>query len=166
MEIHFELYQRKFKLIGDELYSFYKRTNAKDEKWYIVKMCNDKCYKRFTFSVDGKCRSIRYHRVIYYAHHQDWNIYDTSKENVIDHIEHTKGVPLDNSITNLRLVTKQENNFNINAKGYTYIKKRGKYKSQIVVNQKQIFLGYFLTEAEARQAYLDAKKIYHKIIPK
>ena len=167
MEIHFELYQRKFKLIDADLYSFYKRTNAKDEKWHYVKLYKDKVYKQFKFTVDGKIRNVQYHRAVYYAHNQDWDFYDTSKENFIDHIEHQTGVPLDNSITNLRIVTNQENQFNMDGvKGYTYIKKRGKYRAQIILNKKTIHLGYFITEAEARQAYLDAKKIYHKIIPK
>jgi hypothetical protein len=35
--------------------------------------------------------------------------------------------------------------------------------SQIVLNKKSIYLGLYETEEEAHKAYLDAKKIYHKI---
>ena len=166
MEIEFEIYNRKFKLIDADLYSYYKKGVAKIKKWYYVKLYDNKGYKQFCFLDNGIRRNVQYHRAVYYAHNQDWDFYDTSKENIIDHIEHQKGVPLDNSITNLRIVTKQENQFNRNAKGYTYLKKSGKYRAFIQLNRKTISLGNFLTEVEARQAYLEAKEIHHKIIPK
>jgi hypothetical protein len=103
------------------------------------------------------------HRVVYYAHNQDWDIKNTSKNNCIDHIHHEAGVPLDNSITNLRVVNQQQNQFNTNAKGYTFNKEHNKYQSKICVNGKQMHLGYYDTTDEARNAYLDAKKIYHLI---
>ena len=62
---------------------------------------------------------------------------------------------------NLRIVTSQENSFNTNAKGY--IKKGKKFQAHIRINNKQIYLGYYDTEKDAHQAYLEAKEKYHII---
>ena len=40
--MEFKLYDRKFKLIGEDLYSFYGRNGSKTKKWYPVKLNNDK----------------------------------------------------------------------------------------------------------------------------
>lgn len=79
----------------------------------------------------------------------------------IDHIDSNK---TNNFLANLRLVTHQHNLFNNSrAKGYFWSKQRKKWKAQIVLNGKTINLGCFNAESEARQAYLDAKAIYHVI---
>ena len=131
--------------------------------WRPVKFTNLKIYKCIKFNVDGKQFGMLLHRVVYFAHNQDWNIYDGSTNNSIDHINHEAGVPLDNSITNLRVVNNQQNQFNTNAKGYSFNKNRNKYEAKIRINGKLIHLGYYDTTDEARNAYLDAKKIYHLI---
>ena len=64
-------------------------------------------------------------------------------------------------MNNLRIVSHQENQFNKNAKRYT--KQGKKFQAHICLNYKQIRLGYFDNEEEARNAYLEAKKIYHII---
>ena len=101
------------------------------------------------------------HRINYYAHNQGWNIHDSSMDNFIDHedIDCTN-----NNIENLRVVTNQENHFNTKCKGYTWDKKRQKWKAQIQVNGKNKHLGLFVLEKDARQAYLTAKEKLH-IIP-
>lgn len=76
-----------------------------------------------------------------------------------DHIDHNT---LDNRLLNLRIVTHQQNSFNIkNTKGYYWHKKAKKYLAQITVSGKNIYLGLFQTAEEARDAYLQAKSIYH-----
>ena len=115
-------------------------------------------------SINNKRKSL--HRVIYYAHNQDWNIHDSSKNNFIDHID---GDITNNDIRNLRVVTCQQNNFNTRAKGYTWCKRDKKWRARIKLNRKEIRLGYFDTEEEARNAYLEAKKKYHimpQLVPK
>lgn len=65
-------------------------------------------------------------------------------------------------LENLRIVSHIQNCWNIkDVKGYCKVK--NKFKVIITINNKQILIGYFDTEEEARQAYLDAKKIYHVI---
>lgn len=77
-------------------------------------------------------------------------------------LDHKNRVVDDNRIENLRIVTHQENQWNNGGKGY-YLKNNNKWMSQIQLNGKKIYLGYFNTEDEAKQAYIDAKKKYHKI---
>jgi len=78
-----------------------------------------------------------------------------------DHINHNT---LDNRRANLRAVTHQQNHFNRkNIKGYSWRKFAKKYRAKITLNGKQIYLGYFSTTEDAHNAYLQAKKQYHKI---
>ena len=79
-------------------------------------------------------------------------------------IDHIDGNRQNNNIDNLRWVTGQQNTFNrVKAKGYYWHKQNKKWMSYITVNKKIRFLGYFITEEEARHAYLTAKEIYHVI---
>ena len=110
-------------------------------------------------NANGKVNTLYSHQLAWYLYYGE--IIEDGY--VIDHINKNK---MDNRIVNLRKITKQQNHFNTNAKGYTYHKKgsyKGKYTAKIMLNYKSIVLGRFNTEQEARQAYLDAKKIYHNI---
>jgi hypothetical protein len=81
-----------------------------------------------------------------------------------EQIDHINGIKDDNRISNLRDVTIQHNQWNqTKAKGYTWRKQNQKWKAQIVVDGKEVYLGLFDSEIEAHQSYLDAKKIYHTI---
>lgn len=93
------------------------------------------------------------------AHQLAWFLHYNEVPNVIDHIDRNRS---NNKISNLRNVNMQMNQFNrCDAKGCRFHK--GAWNAHISINSKQIHLGCFKTEAEAKQAYLDAKKIYHKI---
>jgi len=103
-------------------------------------------------------KMIRRHRIIATAF-LNLDINDTTKQ--VDHID---GQRLNNSLTNLRVVTHQQNQWNrLTAKGYCWSKQHNKWCAQIKVNKKKIHLGYFNTEQKARDAYLKAKNIYHII---
>jgi hypothetical protein len=78
----------------------------------------------------------------------------------IDHIDRNT---INNKLSNLRILTHQQNCLNRNAKGYTLDKIYNKWKSIIFYNNKNIYLGHFATEEEAHNAYLEAKKKYHII---
>jgi hypothetical protein len=79
-----------------------------------------------------------------------------------DCIDHINGIRLDNRVVNLRITTHQGNNHNYTrAKGYCWNKPAKKWRSHIHLNNKQIHLGYYDTEEDARQAYLTAKEKYH-----
>ena len=82
--------------------------------------------------------------------------------------DHINSIRADNRVENLQYITPQQNNQKrktINGrivKGY-YLTKYGTYRAQITVDNKQVSLGSYHTEAEARQAYTDGKLKYHNI---
>jgi hypothetical protein len=127
----------------------------------------------------GKCRKLKpglnkvgYYRVVFYKDKKKKTHYvhrlmaqafleNYSEDLQVDHID---GCTINNNISNLRMVTNQQNHFNrTKAKGYCWNKPSGKWIAQIALNGKVKYLGLFETEAEAREAYLAAKKIYHII---
>jgi len=105
--------------------------------------------------------AIRINKKLYLAHRLIYIYFKGSTNG--KYIDHINRNPNDNRIENLRLVTQQENSFNSNAKGYTWDKKSEKWKTQISVNRKNVYVETFDTELEAREAYLKAKEIYHPI---
>lgn len=95
------------------------------------------------------------HRIIYIYHYGDIP-YGLE----IDHINRIKD---DNRIENLRVVTRSENHFNIEYKGYTFDKQKQRWIVNLVKNNKRIYLGQFKKEEDAALAYLEGKKKYHII---
>jgi hypothetical protein len=109
-----------------------------------------------------KCIRLRNKKVgVINVYHHQFAYYWVHGE-VVECIDHINGNRLDNRIENLRSVTSQQNNFNMkNVKGFSQIKNL--YQSRIKVDNKLISLGYFNNESDAHNAYLSAKKIYHKM---
>jgi len=111
-------------------------------------------YISFTICYKGKEYNLYGHIFAWYYKH---NI-------IVDFLDHKNNIRTDNSIENLRSVTRVQNSFNkINTKGYYFDKSRNKYAAVICISGKRIHLGRFEVEEDARNAYLEAKKIYHKI---
>lgn len=110
-------------------------------------------YKMMRIKNNGENRAVFQHQFIWYYVNRE----------VVDCLDHINGDKKDNRITNLRSVTQQQNNFNRKAKGYHFSKRLNKWHSQINFNGDKIYLGLFNTKDEAHQAYLNAKKLYHKI---
>lgn len=78
-------------------------------------------------------------------------------------VDHIDGNRLNNKLSNLRVVSQQQNQWNrVNAKGYRQIGKR--WVSYIHLNGKKLYLGTHDTQSEAHTTYLKAKLIIHKII--
>jgi hypothetical protein len=85
---------------------------------------------------------------------------------LLPQVDHIDGNKLNNNINNLRWVSASENQHNRKtAKGYYRNKQHNKWQAQININKKIHFLGFYDTAEEARQAYLDAKKIHHPTSP-
>ena len=107
---------------------------------------------------DNNLATILRHRLMAYA------FLNLDIENPKMEVDHIDGNRINNHINNLRVVNRQQNQWNqTKAKGYIYLQKLNKYRSQIGVDYKLIYLGFYDTEEEAHQAYLNAKIIYHPI---
>ena len=98
------------------------------------------------------------HRIIGYAF---LNLDIDNPKKQMDHID---GNRLNNQLSNLRIVTHQQNQHNqVNAKGYSFNKSARKYQACIHLNNKTIYLGLYDTADEAHNSYLEAKKLHHVI---
>jgi hypothetical protein len=94
-----------------------------------------------------------------FGHHFAWYmVYGNVDFIELDHKNRTRS---DNHIDNLRISNRSQQNQNTNAKGYYWHKSRNKWRSNIMINNKQIHLGYFNTEEDAKNAYIKAKEKYH-----
>jgi len=100
------------------------------------------------------------HRVVYYAHNQDWDINTEPRKNPIDHIDENKQ---NNDICNLRVGTMSLNQQNQKkVKGYRWDKKRQRYCVYISVNGKKYHLGRYKKEEDAIEARRKGKEKYHE----
>ena len=160
--MEFELHGVKFNYEYGNVYRCYHL--KKGDVWKEIKLQTDsKKYKYLEFNLNKKRYTFKLHRLMYWLHNREWDIFNSSQDNSIDHID---GNNQNNNIENLRVVTNQENSFNMTrAKGYTCRnnKKKKKWKAQISLNRKTICLGLFDNEIDARNAYLVAKEKYHII---
>ena len=134
----------------------WRENKTKPSYWFELKGTINKSSGYRIVSIKNKL--YLYHRVVYFIHNDDWDIHNSSTDNSIDHIDRDK---LNNSIENLRVVTHSQNQWNRDGKGYSFNKNAGKYVAKIRLNCKRKYLGSFENPEDARQAYLEAKKIYH-----
>lgn len=104
---------------------------------------------------NGPC--VKAHRVVFYLANGKW------PEGDVDHIDGNK---LNNSPDNLRDIPHQANTHNRrSAKGYHWHSRDKVWNAKITVSGKQIHLGSYSTEEDARQAYLAAKRVMHQQVP-
>ena len=120
----------------------------------------DRGYLRI--SIQGKIYSV--HRLAWFYVHGVWPT---------QQVDHINGVKTDNRICNLREATNSENNQgrrmrSDNTSGYvgvTWNKSSKKFRAQIKVNGRYVFLGKFATAEEASRRYLQAKAELHTFHP-
>lgn len=133
----------------------------KPDRWKEIKGAKTKGYLQINLYLSSGRRKVYIHRLVYYAYNQDWDIWDSGFNNIIDHKD---GITTNNKIENLQNITQQQNLFNNHkAKGYTFNEQTGKYHAHIGFNRKKNYLGEFDTPEEARQAYLAKKATLHTI---
>jgi len=115
-------------------------------------------YHRIHLS-NGKPKHILVHRLVYQHFGKNWN-----PELSVDHID---GNVNNNHISNLRMATQQEQNFNTkvyksNKLGVKGVHKVGnRYRAKIRINDKPFNIGYFKTIEEASNAYqIKAKELH------
>jgi hypothetical protein len=115
-------------------------------------------------SKDGY-RQISIHAIRYSAHRLAWLISEGEDPGDLQ-VDHINGIRDDNRRENLRIVTASENQHNQRrAKGYSFHKRDNKWKAKIRLNGKEHHLGYYETESEARDAYIQAKAKFHPTSP-
>jgi len=132
------LSKRKFTTVDEEDYEFLIKSN-----W----MVDSRGYSsRCVFNKDGKRIRILMHRVIM----------KTPDEMHTDHINHD---PLDNRKSNLRICTRNQNQWNRSKnknclyKGARFCPNDNKWRSSIRVCGAWVHLGYFKTATEAAESY-------------
>jgi len=126
-------------------------------------------YNAKTTSISGD----GYYRIMldnkrYRAHRLAWLYVNGFMPRQIDHINQNK---LDNRMSNLREANHSENGQNIsqanknnrlNIRGVRKHALANKYQARIKIDYKEVYLGLFDTIEQAHEAYLAAKKEYHK----
>ena len=153
------IWDTKFRVCEGKVWRFYKH-------YKIWKRCDDnrpsvnKYIQLILTNKEGIKKWFRLNRLIYKAYNPDWNIEDNSMDNFIDHKDGNK---LNNRIDNLRVLSHQKNQWNTKANGCSYKTQRKKWSARIKLNQKEIHLGYYTTEDQARNVYLKIKKYLHNI---
>ena len=159
--IEFVLKNRKLRLHPDGIMyarAHHNGVETKKETWREIKFSSQKGYISCCMIVDGVKINLYKHRLVYYAHNQDWDIWDSSQDNSIDHINHIRD---DNRIENLRRVNNQQNQFNRICKGYHRC--GNKWRAVIYLDGKRTHIGLFETEEDARNAYIEKKLELHII---
>lgn len=150
-----KLTQGQFALVDDADYD-----DLNQYKWYALKEHDGNFYAaRMSSRREGNRFVIRMSRQILRLKFGD--------RRQADHRNHNT---LDNRRGNLRVCTHQENQRNqkhqkrktsSQFKGVCWCKRRKKWQTQIYINKKVKFLGYFETEEEAALAYNEGAKKYH-----
>lgn len=129
---------------------FYKKkrvnSNRLDKPAGTINNCN---YRILKF----KGRMYTHHKLVWFIFTGAWPRYE---------IDHINGDTTDNRITNLRDVPKFLNLCNSHKHragklpGCSLDKRRNKWKAKRVVNKVEYFLGYYSTEKEAHDAYINS----------
>ena len=142
----------EFKYEDDKLY----RYSTYYKKWIC---CNDsKPNSNGYIQIKINKKKYYLHRLIYKYHNEEWDITDSSYNNLIDHVNIN---PLDNRIENLRVVNNSQNtrnqhkrkNCSSKYKGVSWDKHLNKWKAEIRINGKHKYLGLFTNEEEAYECY-------------
>ena len=159
----------EFSLLDEKGVERNVKMNANDpNEVYVWKECKTiPCYwKRCAISDYGNGYSrinitkkpYALHRVCYFAHNPEWDIYNSSPDNSIDHIDRDKG---NNHITNLRQATHSQNNENRgDVKGYSYCNTNKRWVARVMKDGKT-YRKHCRTEEEAIAAREKLKAEHH-----
>jgi hypothetical protein len=130
-----------------------KRHN--NDEFYDKKYSNVNKYLRLELQHKKKRKHYFVHRLVAFCF---LGLDLENPKSQVDHIDRDK---LNNDVSNLRIVTNQQNQFNKNAKGYCWHKRDKKWLASISIDGKKKHLGCYETEEDASKAYQDAKLIHH-----
>jgi len=130
-------------------------TNNKTPYWkkiFNITKINDE-----TNQIGIKKKNINRNRIIYYTF-KPFDI-DNKKIKII----HKDRNNMNNHLDNLEMSSIQSISFRKSCKGYYWDKCNQLWSARIAVNGKNINLGNYKIESDAKKAYLNAKLIYHVI---
>ena len=142
--------KKDFKLVNDELW----RCNKASRNWKKLELKPD---NHGYSHVGWNGKGYRIHRLVYMLFHDT----EIPEDLQIDHID---GNPMNNSPSNLRLVSHRENQQNQKKHreghlvGCYFHKPSQKWLARIKINGKNKHLGYFDTQEEAHEVYCDEVK--------
>lgn len=137
---YMDLYDKQYNVIGQTIIDTEDLPKVQYIKWR--KNCNG-----YVVNTPKNHKAIFMHRVI------------LGKDVMVDHINHNT---LDNRKSNLRQITKSQNQMNSNYKGVYQNKNTNKYISRIKLNGQTIHLGYYIEENEAYFARWYVEKLLFK----
>lgn len=137
---------------------FVALVDVEDYEWLVALggWCVDRNKKHLTYALRWLNGStVRMHRLIL----------DAPKGVFVDHIN---GDGLDNRRRNLRLCNYAENGWNVNRsvrgvsryRGVSWSKVAKKWKAEIMIEGRRVYLGYFECEADAAVAYDEVALCY------
>jgi len=144
-----EGYENLYKICkNSDVISYKKYEEGKILKPYI----NSRGYLSVGLCKNKKQKKFRIHRLIAIHFIENPNNYQ-----IVDHINGNK---TDNRIQNLRWITQSGNmrnskNWGEYLKGVSFNKKINKFRAQIYIDNKHKHLGYFETELEAYEKYME-----------
>ena len=134
---------------------------VKSGRFSPIKFSDNLGYNICGITIDGRQINLLEHRLVWKLAHNDWDMFDSSPDNFIDHYNRNRR---DNRLENLHVVNSQQNSFNrSDVKGF-HLRPNGKYQAQIKIDGVYKHLGVFDTEEEAHSAYLQGKIKYHHIV--
>lgn len=148
-----------------------------DEETGIFTRIKEVCGKReYIGKVAGTLNKRGYFQIhidykIYTNHRLAWLYMNGEFPKKGIHIDHIDRNKTNNSYKNLRLASPTQNlqnkefaridNLTSKTLGVCWYKRDSTWQAEICVNKKRIFLGRFKNLEDAKNAYLEAKKIYH-----
>jgi hypothetical protein len=131
--------------------ALYRTTNRGGQKVGDKVGWKTQCNNRLYWKLSINTKTVYLHQVVFLMHHGYLPKY-------IDHID---GDSTNNRIENLRPATQSQNcansvmnkNNTSGYKGVVWLKRRNKWKAQLGVNGKCVFLGHFDSKEDAFEAY-------------
>lgn len=145
------------RILYDEASGTMRWVHPKSNAVKVGQRCGNHTRRYVHIKIDGKLYAA--HRVAWAMHHGEWPPAE------IDHID---GDCHNNRISNLRLATRQENNWNVgkrkdNKSGFkgVSLRENGKYRAKISAANRVHHLGVFDTAEEAAEVYDLAANLLH-----
>ena len=124
-------------LWDNENQRLYRKSVDSDEDFKEVKIKPHQAHKNkdyWVYRINIEGRKFYLHRVIYKLYNPEWNIYDTSTDNMIDHRNNN---PLDNNIDNLQIADAFMNSQNNSSNHWYHCKIKNRIRTAVYKDGKK-----------------------------